>query len=98
MIISRAQVQGILKTYGNGPANSAKKASSVDKSKGIDNLQMSEQGKLFQTALNAIKNTPDVREEKVAEIKEAIKTNTYNVSGSEIAEKIIVRSIVDELV
>lgn len=98
VIISKIQVQNIMKTYGNRPTNSIKKAGTVGGANSIDGLQMSEEGKLFQSAMNALKSVPDIREDKVAELKKAIKTNTYSVSSNEIAEKFIARSIVDELV
>ena len=39
-------------------------------------------------AKKAIEELPDVREERVRELKDQIEQGTYNVSGEKIAEKI----------
>ena len=54
-----------------------------------DKLNISNAGKDLQVAKAAVGAVPDVRESKVASLKEAIKNGTYNVSGEEFADKIM---------
>ncbi|BCS80900.1 flagellar biosynthesis anti-sigma factor FlgM [Anaerocellum diazotrophicum] len=54
-----------------------------------DKVEISSEARDFQAVLNAIKLTPDVREEKVDEIKKKIDSGTYNVSGRDVVEKLI---------
>jgi negative regulator of flagellin synthesis FlgM len=54
-----------------------------------DKVEISSEARDFQAILNAIKQTPDVREEKVNEIKKKIDSGTYNVSGKDVVEKLI---------
>ena len=43
----------------------------------------------MQTAKTALKQVPDVREEKVAALKAQIQNGTYSVSGESFAEKLL---------
>ena len=54
-----------------------------------DSVTISERGKEFQTALKAVMNTPDIREDKVNRIKNDIDSGNYNVSAEEIASKMV---------
>jgi len=45
--------------------------------------------KLIERAVKKILSMPEIREEKVAQIKAQIKSGTYNVSNREIARAII---------
>ena len=70
-------------------ANSTKrvvKAGSVEK---FDSVQISQMGKDYQIAKNAVAAAPDVRAEKVNAIKQALASGTYNVSMEEVADKLI---------
>jgi negative regulator of flagellin synthesis FlgM len=42
-----------------------------------------------------IGNLPDVREDKVQELKERVENGTYDVSSEEIAKKIVTESLID---
>lgn len=53
-----------------------------------DGLEISERAQDYQFALKKLKELPEIRQEKVDEIKERIQTGTYNVSGKEIVDKI----------
>jgi len=44
-----------------------------------------------------VKAMPAVRAEKVAEIQEALKTETYNVKGELVARKILQSHLLDEI-
>ncbi|MGE5614012.1 MAG: flagellar biosynthesis anti-sigma factor FlgM [Bacillota bacterium] len=60
-----------------------------------DVLSISNEAKDFQTVLRALKDVPDVRQGRVDEILDKIETGNYNVTGREVAEK-IVSSIFDK--
>ena len=60
-----------------------------------DEIQISTKAKDFQYAMKAFRNLPEIREEKVAKIKEQIENNTYNISGKEVADKIMESIMID---
>lgn len=67
------------------------KAGKVSKVSKRDGYEISSFGKAYQAARQAMNSVPDIREDKVAQIKEKIDNGTYEVSGEEFAEKIISR-------
>ena len=66
-----------------------KKVSEVKKADGRDKYEESKSAKDYQTAKDAVKSAPDIREDKVGDIKEALTSGTYNVSAQEIADKMV---------
>ncbi len=54
-----------------------------------DDFAISRQAQDLQTARNVAKNTPDIRENKVNEIKELIKSGKYEIDFSKIADKML---------
>ena len=54
-----------------------------------DRLQISSQGKDFQTAKSAVAAAPDIREELTAPIKARIQNGTYGVDNASFAEKLL---------
>lgn len=99
MIISNNQVQNILKTYSkqlnNNKVNQTESSKKVGKT---DNLAISSESKIKQKVMQAIKNTDEIRADKINELKEQVATGTYTISDDEVAEKMITRAIVDHLV
>lgn len=71
--------------------SSAKKVNKAGAVSNKDAYEVSQFAKEYQIAKNAVSKTSDVREDKVAEIKEALASGTYNVSAQEIAEKMVSR-------
>lgn len=67
----------------------AKKADKAEEVKNRDAYEISQSAKDYQVARKAVSESPDVREDRVAQIKEAIASGTYNVSSQEIAEKMV---------
>ncbi len=103
MIISNHQINNLLKAYSKEGIRSnnldkAQAKTGTAKSLGIDRTQVSEEARGFQVALKAAQDAPEVREGKVAELREAIRTGNYSLTGGEIAEKMIARALVDKLV
>ncbi|BBF44948.1 negative regulator of flagellin synthesis [Lachnospiraceae bacterium KM106-2] len=64
------------------------KITKVNKKSTGDKLEISQMGKDYHVAKSAVNNAPDIRYDKVNKIKEAMKTGTYNVDMSEVAEKL----------
>lgn len=67
----------------------SKESSKANKVSKNDQLSLSDTAKDYQIAMNAIKNVPDIRKEKVEAIKEQIRTGTYVIDAGKIAEKIL---------
>ena len=70
--------------------NSGVKKVKVDKTnKDIDQIKISEKAMDFQYALQKLKETDDIRMEKVDNIKKQIDAGTYHVDSEKIAERMI---------
>lgn len=78
----------------NYVANTEKQASNAT-AKTEEKVDLSTQAKDIQLAKNALSQLPDVREQKVQEIKSQVDSGKYNVSGEKIAGKMVGESIVD---
>lgn len=62
----------------------------VEKKNGlIDKVNISGAGRDMAALMNEINKLPDIRENKVKAIKEAIEANNYNIDIKKIAEKIL---------
>lgn len=100
MIISSKQVQNVLKVYSkqikSGSVEPKKEITASDMRK--DEVTISGESKIKQKAIQTAKEAPDIREERVKTLREAIATGTYTVADEEVAEKLIYRSLVDKLV
>lgn len=70
-------------------ATKPKKVSEVKKADGRDKYEVSKSAKDYQTAKDAVKSAPDIREDKVRDIKEALTSGTYNISAQEMADKMV---------
>jgi len=62
-----------------------------------DKVVLSPKAKEVQEATKLIKELPDIREEKVAKLKEQVNQGTYRIDGKKIAFKMLKESILDEL-
>lgn len=56
---------------------------------GKDDIKISSKAKDYVTAMNALKNVPDVRMDKVDEISKKLANSEYKVAGDDIADKIL---------
>lgn len=59
------------------------------KSTDTDKVEISAFGKIYQTAKKAVSDVPNIREDKVADIKKRIDNGTYDVSAESFAEKLL---------
>ena len=75
-----------------GAADRQPAAASVKPSEKVD---LSTMARAIQKAKVEVSKLPDVREEKVREIKDQVDKGTYNVSGQQIADKMVGESIID---
>ena len=81
-------VQGVTGIYTNEKRIS--KVENVNKiSLGRDDIKISSKAKDFSVAMNALKNVPDIRQDRVDEISKKLADNDYKVSGDDIADKIL---------
>ena len=60
-----------------------------------DEVSISEKGKDVSEMTRTLKEMPYVRADKVADLKERIANGTYNISGKDIASKIINTALED---
>ena len=56
-----------------------------------DQLEISNMGKDIHVAKQAVKNSPDVREDVMASIKERLNAGTYQVNTDEFADRLFER-------
>ena len=79
-------------------APTAKKAGqSQEPSTSEDRVDLSPKAKEMQQAAQALADTPEVREAKVAELKRAVDSGAYNVNAEQIAEKMVKDTLLDML-
>lgn len=69
--------------------NGSLKTNKTAKKSGSDKLEISSMGKDLQVAKQAVKDAPDVRMEKIADIKARMEQGTYYVSAEELADKLL---------
>ena len=81
-----SQVQQIYSNSKVSKPQAAKKTGDVR-----DTVSFSSIGKDIQVAKQAVNNAPDIREDKVASLKAAIKNGTYDVSGEAFADKLLAK-------
>ncbi len=60
-----------------------------------ETVDLSTKARDVHSIQNALAGIPDIREEKVQELKSRIEAGTYNVSGEQIAGKIVGESLLD---
>lgn len=69
--------------------NSTKKVSQSSQMSFADTLEISQVGKEMQVAKAAVAAAPDVREDRIAQIKAAMENGTYSVSDEDLASKLL---------
>lgn len=72
-------------------ANNIQKIAKSVSAQGKDKIEISSKGKDYQAVKQALSQTPDIRDEKVAEIKAKIQSGTYNINMEEVASHILDR-------
>lgn len=77
------QVAGLYKASGIG------KTSRTGSVVGKDEVQISRAGRDFQIAKQAVAQSPDIREDKVAQLKARIDSGEYQVAAGDFAAKLM---------
>ncbi len=83
-IVRTEKVQGI---YGNQSLKRAETKTGA--SYGKDSVVFSDFARELQLASKAVREAPEVRADKVDQLRARIESGQYNVSASQIAEKIL---------
>lgn len=82
-----------------GPAErSESKESTPARDVPADRVELSEAAKTLQHARSLLAVSPEIRQEKVAELKGMIRRGVYNVRGQEVAARMIEQGLFDRLV
>jgi flagellar biosynthesis anti-sigma factor FlgM len=58
----------------------------------VDTVTLSDSARSLAAARDAVQNAPDVREQKVAEIKQRLSDGTYHVESRVLAQKLLDQS------
>jgi negative regulator of flagellin synthesis FlgM len=97
MIISGKQVQTILQVYGDNKVGKSSKADQASPAQASDEVILSPSAQEFGAYLQQIKEMPEARADKVRELSAQIQAGTYQVDGNKVAEKMIGRTLADNL-
>jgi negative regulator of flagellin synthesis FlgM len=85
--ISQVQAKSKIEPPADGPLRQAPKT---------DTVVISETAKRVQDAKAQLDSIPDVRSDKVAEIKSRIENGTYEIQADKIADKMIRESLLND--
>lgn len=69
--------------------NNKVKAQNAYSARANDKVEISDFGKVLHSAKKAVKESSDVREDRIAELKARIDSGTYDVSGEAFADKLL---------
>lgn len=92
MRIYNQHIVGIQKAYNNLQKNLEEIKRSEQKQKD-DDIKLSDEARLWSAAVEAARSMPARDEQKIEELKAAVKNGSYRVSNEEIAEKIWLESL-----
>lgn len=70
-------------------ATKPKKSNRDEKAEQSDKLEISQVGRDYQIAKQAVREASDIREDRINEIKAALQAGTYNVSAKDVADKMV---------
>lgn len=98
MKISNNQVESILKLYTDRTQGSGKKRKNAVEGEKHDTVTFSSRVEEIRDLYAQYKALPEVREELVKSIQERLSRGEYQVSGEEVARKMIQREMVDFMV
>ena len=79
----------VSQVYGSQKISKSYNANAIGAASTLDKVSFSNVGKDMQIAKNALKDVPDVREDKVNELKASIANGTYQVSPESFADKLV---------
>lgn len=79
----------ISQIYGNQSVKKSYNSGTTGAASTTDQVSFSSVGKDMQTAKTALKEVPDVRQDKINALKESIANGTYQVSAESFADKLL---------
>jgi negative regulator of flagellin synthesis FlgM len=89
-VVTIVRINGINNVNGlYKPGNAKKSYGAKDVATGKDSLAISDFAKELQVAKQSVQSAPDVRQAKVESIKQQMEAGKYNVSASQVAEKLV---------
>jgi negative regulator of flagellin synthesis FlgM len=97
MIISNKQVQSILQLDQVSAGKKKVAAQDAASTKKTDSLVLSEKAQELNFTKDQVLKSPEVRVDRIGELKKQIQEGNYQISGDQIASKMIGRSLADEL-
>jgi negative regulator of flagellin synthesis FlgM len=71
------------------------KTSAASPSTGADNIVVSDQARLMQRAAEVIGQTPDVRQDKVDSLQQAVNQGTYSADTQKVANSMIANMLME---
>jgi negative regulator of flagellin synthesis FlgM len=87
--VSRAYVQGNDAAQAAAAQHNAKRAHHKGQTPKADSVTLSDDARSLAAARDAVQQAPDVREAKVADIKQQVDSGTYEVSSKVLARKMV---------
>ena len=80
-----------------GKAGSQTQKPEKQASSGEEKVELSAKARDIQKIKKALDNVPDIRGEKVAQLKRSIEEGTYNVKAENVARKMLKENLLDEI-
>ncbi len=104
MMISQQQLLAVIRARSE-PAGSVERTGEARgvEAKGVpgagsaDGISLSDRARDVVKITRALEEVPEIREDLVADIKERIEAGTYDISAEDVAEKIMGRALIDEV-
>lgn len=62
-----------------------------------DTVELSDMGKRVQEAQKQLETIPDIREDKVAQLKEQVENGTYEIDAEKVADKMLRDSLLNDM-
>ena len=82
---------------GSAKSEAPEQTEKTSEAKGGDSIELSNASKQIQNAKSAVQGLPDVRLERVTEIKSALDGGEYHVESEKIARKMVNESLSESL-
>ena len=93
MKINNNNISKMLSAYNKQSLNTSKlKENESTRLKRKDEINISDEAKEIQSLMKKLKDMPEVRQEKINEIKEKINSGNYEIDPEKIAEKMLLRN------
>jgi negative regulator of flagellin synthesis FlgM len=89
MNVNRTGFEGLFRVYENLPKRIEKKSTERGESHAEDSISLSSDALDIKKALEYASEVSEIRQEKVARLKEQIQKGIYNIEGRLIAEKMV---------